>query len=114
MTGEYIAKITIEVGPRDSSQPQPAIGSEAFAAVTMALFRLVTTEELHTGGEVEFYGKKGAFTARAVHEGRTSNSANPPHVVFLTPRPIEGNPDVFQIEETAWVTVEKSDGEHGA
>ena len=109
MTGEYVAKITIEVTPKDSSHPQPHIGSDAFAAITMALFRLVTTEELHTGGEVEFYGKKGAFTARAIHKDRASNSASLPEVVFLKPRPKEGQPNVVEIEESAWVTVKELD-----
>jgi hypothetical protein len=108
MTGEYIAKITIEVGPREPSRPQPVVGPEAFAAVTMALFRLVTAEELHATGEVEFYGRKGDFTAKAVHKDRTWKPPTPPHVVFLNPSRIEGKPDVFQIEETAWVTVEKA------
>ena len=83
MTGEYIAKITIEVGPRDSSQPQAAIGSEAFTAVTMALFRLVTTEELHTGGEVEFYGKKGDVYRPGRYTKAAHRSRRISHTLFF-------------------------------
>jgi hypothetical protein len=63
------AKITIEVGPGMPGEVGAFMQPDAFAAMLIACFRLITAERerVYAGADVRFSGYKGDFTAQTMH-----------------------------------------------
>jgi hypothetical protein len=97
MTIEQTANLTLEIGPGMPGELGAFTGNpDAFAALLMAFFRLLTAERIYVGPEAEFVGTKGDFTVRLQHS--TLSISQPPSL-----------PTVLQVACTASITLESPD-----